>query len=345
MDPLSQAVVGGLLAQSFVKKIRQMSIGREVFLAGIVGLGAGLLPDIDVFIKSQTDPLLFLEYHRQFTHSIVFMPLGALLATVLFRIFIKKSKLPFKRLYLYCLLGYASHAPLDACTSYGTQLFWPFSDLRVAWSNVAIVDPLFTLPALFLFVLAIRKKRVFFSKFGVAWCVLYLLFGVLQKNRAEQALLEFANSQEHYPVSVEAKPAIFNNVLFRGIYDFEGHYWVHGVRVSWFGKTQIFPGSSVLKPDLDALKVSLVGGVNSVQSQDIDRFNHFSDSWVYVSRVDGGVLTLGDFRYSLLPNSTDYLWAILVDLEASELDHVEYVMDRKLTSEKNKLFWKMVLSN
>ena len=43
-------------------------------------------------------------------------------------------------------MGYATHGLLDSCTSYGTQLFWPFSDVRVAWDTMSIVDPLFTVP-------------------------------------------------------------------------------------------------------------------------------------------------------------------------------------------------------
>ena len=37
---------------------------------------------------------------------------------------------------------------LDAATSYGTRLFWPFSDERAGWDWIAIVDPAFTVPLL-----------------------------------------------------------------------------------------------------------------------------------------------------------------------------------------------------
>ena len=38
-----------------------------------------MAPDLDVLFQSPTDPILFLEFHRQFTHSLVFIPIGALL--------------------------------------------------------------------------------------------------------------------------------------------------------------------------------------------------------------------------------------------------------------------------
>ena len=52
---------------------------RQVAVAGLLGALAGMAPDLDVLIRSSVDPLLFLEYHRQFTHSLVFIPLGAAL--------------------------------------------------------------------------------------------------------------------------------------------------------------------------------------------------------------------------------------------------------------------------
>ena len=61
MDPLTQGIVGATATQSFSKK-------NHILLLTIIGFLAGLAPDIDIFIKSENDPLLFLEFHRQFTH-------------------------------------------------------------------------------------------------------------------------------------------------------------------------------------------------------------------------------------------------------------------------------------
>ena len=43
---------------------------------------------------------------------------------------------------------FATHALLDAFTGYGTQLWLPFSNQRVAWHGLSIIDPLFTVPLL-----------------------------------------------------------------------------------------------------------------------------------------------------------------------------------------------------
>ena len=68
MDPLSQGTVGAVFAQSTSNK-------SNIFKVGLIGFLAGLAPDLDVFIGSSTDPILFLEFHRQFTHSLILFPL------------------------------------------------------------------------------------------------------------------------------------------------------------------------------------------------------------------------------------------------------------------------------
>ena len=76
MDPFTQGIVGTTVAQSGSKR-------DTLVIASIIGLLAGLSADLDIFIRSSTDPLLFLEYHRHFTHSIFFIPFGAFLITLI----------------------------------------------------------------------------------------------------------------------------------------------------------------------------------------------------------------------------------------------------------------------
>ena len=60
MDPISQGALGAALAQSGGN-------GKKVKAATILGCFGGLAPDLDILIFSPADPLLFLEFHRQFT--------------------------------------------------------------------------------------------------------------------------------------------------------------------------------------------------------------------------------------------------------------------------------------
>ena len=121
--------------------MRHRNLARLTFIGAL----AGMAPDLDVLIRSNTDPLLFLEYHRQFTHSLLFIPLGSLLCALVFWKTIGRG-INFSTVWLAAFLGYLTHGLLDACTTYGTLLLWPFSDARIAWNTIAVIDPLFTLP-------------------------------------------------------------------------------------------------------------------------------------------------------------------------------------------------------
>ena len=67
MDPLSQAVVGAIVPMN-------VSTKAKLRLAALCGMVGGLVPDLDIYIKSETDPLLYLEYHRHFTHALLSIP-------------------------------------------------------------------------------------------------------------------------------------------------------------------------------------------------------------------------------------------------------------------------------
>ena len=77
MDPVSQGAFGAIFAQTISNK-------KKLIAGSILGCLAGLAPDLDVLIRSNSDPLLKLEFHRQFTHSIIFMPFGGLICCLLY---------------------------------------------------------------------------------------------------------------------------------------------------------------------------------------------------------------------------------------------------------------------
>lgn len=132
-------------------------LARSIAISSSGWISQWFSTDLETLIQSSKDPLLFLEYHRQFRHALLFIPIGALICALLLFPIIKN--LSFKQIYFFCFLGYATHGLLDACTSYGTQLFWPISDMRFAWHSISIVDPLLTLPMVALIIIAaIRRK-------------------------------------------------------------------------------------------------------------------------------------------------------------------------------------------
>ncbi|MGA1198423.1 MAG: metal-dependent hydrolase, partial [Candidatus Latescibacterota bacterium] len=153
MDIITQGLFGATVAQSCARP-------SDVRAATCVGFCTPMLADADALIRSVEDPLLFLESHRHFTHALMFIPIGALISSLLLW-WLLRNRLGFNRVYLYALLGYATAGFLDACTSYGTHLLWPFSDDRTAWSIISIVDPIFSLVLVAAIVIGIKKRQPF----------------------------------------------------------------------------------------------------------------------------------------------------------------------------------------
>jgi inner membrane protein len=303
MDPVSQAVVGSAFAQS-------ASPRQKIVAFTVLGALAGMAPDLDVLIRSNMDPLLFLEFHRQFTHALIFIPFGALLvAAILHWPF--RHALNFRETWLACVLGYATHGLLDSCTSYGTQLFWPFSDHRVSWNVVSVVDPVFTLPVLGLVVLAAYRKQRIFTLVAVAWAVGYLLLGLVQHERAWTAAERIARAQGHAPARLSVKPAFGNIVLWKAIYEHEGQYHVNAFRA--LGEIRWCPGTQVEKLDVARELPGL--SATSRQARDIERFRWFSQDYLSLQRAENLVV---DVRYSAVPNEAEPLWGIRIDPSAPD---------------------------
>ena len=320
MDPVSQAAFGASWAQQ--------SAGRGATLAAAgVGAVAGIAPDLDTLIRSSTDPLLFLEYHRQFTHALAFVPIGALLVALPMHV-LSRRWLRFRTTYLFAFLGYASHGVLDACTSYGTQLLWPFSDARIAFSNVSVVDPLLTLPLLVLVVAAARGRRPALARLGLVWAVAYLAFGVVQRERAETVGMDVAASRGHVPQRLEVKPALASLLLWKVIYEHDGRYYVDAVRAGV--GTRVHEGDSIEKLELATHFPWLDEA--SRQARDVERFRRISDGFLAPdTRAPNRIV---DLRYSMVPNEIDAFWAIELDPHAGPDQHAAFVTTRERAAEQ-----------
>ena len=315
MDPVSQGAIGAALAQSASKPEYLRSFA-------VFGALAGMAPDLDIFINSSTDPLLFLEYHRHFTHALIFIPVGALIvAGVLFKLW--RHPLTFRQAYLAAFLGYATHALLDSCTTYGTQLLWPFSDMRVAWNNVSVVDPLFTLPLLICVLLSLRKRRPQIATVGMVWALAYLSFGVWQHERARDVAYEMALAKGHVPGRLEVKPGFANLILWKSVYEFEGRYYVDAVRVTT--KRQWCEGSFIDKLNVGYHYPELAP--TSQQARDIERFRWFSNDYLAPYEPHGFII---DIRYAAVPNDINPLWGITIDEGADDKQHAQFVPNRRV---------------
>ena len=294
-----------------------------------------MAPDLDVFIGSTEDPLLFLEYHRQFTHALVFIPVGALVAALVLHWFVRRTLRPVES-YLACFVGYSTHGVLDACTSYGTQLLWPFADHRIAWNNVSVVDPLFTLPLVALVIAAALGRRRVFAALGVGWAVGYLLLGVVQTHRVEAAGVALANARGHEPGRLTVKAGFANLLVWKVIYEHAGRYHVDAVRAGV--EVTACPGESLAV--LDTRRDLPWLDVGSQQARDVERFRWFSDD--YLALAPDHPNRVIDIRYSVVPNQVDPLWGIGLARGVPSGQHAEFFASEAIGSRQRHEFWRLL---
>jgi inner membrane protein len=329
MDILTQGLLGAVFAQSVADK-------EEKKLSCIAGAAAGLLADADVLIRSSSDPLLTLEYHRHFSHSLIFIPFGAAIAMLLLWPLLRR-RLSLRRLYVFCLAGYSLSGLLDACTSYGTYLFWPFSDERVALNIISIVDPIFTLALIIALTSSLVLKEKKFVILGLCFCLVYLSLGFMQLKRAEYVAHRLMVNRGHNAQQQVVKPTLGNLVLWRSVYMDGERIHVDAIRVGFFGDVYIFAGDSLRR--FSAEKNLPWLDKETTLHQDIRRFSHFSNDFLAFDPTQIDVV--GDIRYSLLPNSVKPLWGIVIDLDHPQ-QHAQYRFFRENGKENRRLFIDMV---
>ena len=327
MDPLSQGTVGAAFAQSIANK-------NNIIKIGIIGFLAGLAPDLDVLIRSENDPILFLEYHRQFSHSLFFIPFGSLIVALLIFPLFKKS-MSFKTIYMASFLGYATHGLLDACTSYGTLLFWPFSNERITWNNISIIDPLFTIPVLILIGIAIKTRKRIFSFFAIGWIIFYLSLGFIQYDRALSAVIKLAESRGHVAERITLKPSFGNLILWKSIYQYEETFYVDAIRT--LQSTTWCLGENIRMFDYQRHLPSL--DKESQQGKDIERFRWFSQDYLGYNKEKNLVT---DIRYSMIPNQITPMWGLVIDDQSGINEHAIWWTSRGLEQGQLDLFKEML---
>ena len=150
-DNLTHGLAGALLAQTGF----QQRYGPAATVALVVGAE---LPDLD-FLFALGGPVLSFVHHRGMTHSLLggagLALLGALLLWRLFRAH------AYWRLALWTGLGVWLHIGMDYLTSYGTQVFWPFTARHYTADAVFILDYFYTglMVVAFLMIRMVRQQR------------------------------------------------------------------------------------------------------------------------------------------------------------------------------------------
>jgi inner membrane protein len=223
MDSITQAALGAAVGHA--------ALGRRVGgRAAAWGAALGTLPDLDILAYPLLDEAGQLLFHRGPTHALLFSGVASPLIGLALSRLHGKSGEGWKRWAWLSFLALATHAFLDACTAYGTQLLLPFSRIPVAFSNIAIVDPLYTTPLIVgMLVQLIRRRddrlKRWANAAGLLLSTVYLMATGLNKlvvyNEYQRQLADQGVVYER----LETAPLPLTNLLWIGLAVSESTVW------------------------------------------------------------------------------------------------------------------------
>lgn len=304
MDSLTQIVLGAAVGEAVLGK----KVGNKAMLYGAI---AGTIPDLDVLANYFTDTITAIEIHRGFTHSIFFSVFFAPVFGWLVSRIEKKSGVGWKGwswLFFWALI---THPILDGFTTWGTQFFWPF-EYRVAFKNIFVIDPLYTVPFLFFLVLTMFQKRTSpkrkkYNRLGLIISSSYLVLTLVLKGVTYKKFTNALDEQQIAYNKIQTKPGPLNTVLWLANVETEDAFLIgdysffdsQPIEFHSFPKNHHLLGDWIEKPNVQRLiKIA-------------------EDGWFTISEKEGK-LFFNDLRFGLLnndPTNPEFVFSYLLKEE------------------------------
>ncbi|MDR2126529.1 MAG: metal-dependent hydrolase [Prevotellaceae bacterium] len=223
MDSISHILIGAVTGEI----VAGNKLGKKAVLWGAV---VATLPDLDVIAQPFLQPAQSLLFHRGPTHSVLLCALAVpLIAKLLTKIHkdTKQNFIDWVKLTACCLF---SHIFIDCFNSYGTAVFYPFSNIRISFDCIGIVDVFLILPlalALLCFIFAKRgtKLRKAIASSAMTLSVIYLGFTVFNKISLDQKIKLRLDDQNISYNKILTSPLPLTNIVWLVIVEDEDGFF------------------------------------------------------------------------------------------------------------------------
>ncbi len=345
MDIFTQSLLGAASAQLGFRQ----RIGRD---ATWVAALAAYSPDLDVFtpmaakfLDGQANIFTHLAAHRGITHSLLAVPLIAAIFALpwwAIRNAISKRQaaktetspparpIRFGLLFACCFVAVLTHSLLDWCTSYGTQLFAPFSSSRLALDAIAIVDIIYT-PLLIATLIGCwvagkvapnkpGRARLIVALVGLILSTGYIATGRLLHNRAVDIALAGATGKTI--VSADAYPMLGSIFLWRGVVETDDTWLV--TRIHHFARAGTKRATNSIAKTPNNLWLDKARQLNQYQLYHWFAAGRLREE--FYNHPDMFILRFHDMRYGRNAHSIDSLWPL----------EVQFAPDGELLSAKRR---------
>ncbi len=130
MDNLTHSLVGLFLARAGFGKFTPRGTAIMVVAANV--------PDFDA-VSLLGGAAAYIRWHRNITHSLIALPLMALLAVAVVRV-LGRKQVRWLPAFLIAAVAVASHLILDLTNVYGVRLLLPFSGHWFHWDTTGVID-------------------------------------------------------------------------------------------------------------------------------------------------------------------------------------------------------------
>lgn len=333
MDSLTQMVLGAAVGEAVLGK----KAGNKAMLYGAI---AGTIPDLDVVVGKFLDPLTALEIHRGFSHSIVFFLLLSPVAGLIISRIERRCSASWKEWAWLMFLGLFTHSWLDAHTSWGTQMFWPH-EYMVAFRNIFVIDPLYTLPFLGFLLLALRSRkgspqRRRYNHLGLIVSSSYMLLTIGLKLAATTAFSKSLKTQEIEYIAYHTKPTPMNAILWTANVDTEEAYLIG--EYSFFDTQPIrfraYPKNHHLLGDLE-------------MDGNVQRLVRLTGGWYTISENEG-TLYFNDLRFGLLnddPENPRFAFSYILEEKDGRVTVSEAPKNREDARQLMAALWQRMWGN
>ncbi len=333
MDSLTQVVLGAAVGEAVLGK----KVGNRAMLWGAI---AGTIPDLDVVARFLTDTITATEMHRGFSHSIIFSVLMAPLLGWLVHQIKKRDDIGWQGWSKLFFWGLFTHPLLDAFTTWGTQLFWPF-DVRLAFNNIFVIDPLYTVPFLICLMIAAFKKRGSLSRkrinnLGIYLSTGYLVLTLLLKWGAHTKITDSLKEQNIVYSNVSTRPAPMNTILWNANVDTGDQYLI--------GDYSFFDSKPVT---FTAYPKKREASQELAATDAVQRLIRISEGW-YILEQENGTWIYNDLRFGLIsidPENPQFVFRYILEEQNGQITATE---DRPKMENTDAIFatlWERIKGN
>ncbi len=284
MDSLTHIVLGAAIGEAVVGK----QVGRRALLLGAI---AQSLPDIDFVAGFWLNPANDLLAHRGFTHSLLFVVLSAIPMAFLSDKYVVPGAVPLRRWGIFYLLQLFVHIFLDAFNAYGVAWFEPFAHTRISFHILFVADPFLSFPLAVAFVYLMfarleNPKRRLAALVAIAWAMLYLGYGIMNKLSVDRQVKANLARQAIQATQYFSTPTPLNNWLW---------YIVANTKDgSYVGYRSVFDSDDSIRFEFFPRREELLNPVHD--HEDLQHLIRFSEGYYTVEQWQD-TLVFNDLRF------------------------------------------------